>query len=182
MSLLDDLKVDQNYEELGENKLLVDVPITKPNRQWWVRCHPSAEYRMAASVFVDTRDRTFYRVAGGVRQELENEMKAVELITSITRQGELFIWPITLPPPDKADNPWNKTAREAARRAEDQWVSVRSNTNRGAYDIVTPEHPPTDPSWPSFEFEDLLERAFKGNHISSIDHPIIKNLRGAFNG
>jgi hypothetical protein len=48
----------------------------------------------------------------------------------------------------------------------------------GAYDVfeATAEWP--EPDWPNVPFNELLRVAFKGKVIDTLDHPVLKRLRG----
>ena len=51
-------------------------------------------------------------------------------------------------------------------------------TMLGAYDIYKAESTISDPEWPEEGFWDLIRLAFRDHLITTIDHPIIKRLRG----
>jgi hypothetical protein len=40
---------------------------------------------------------------------------------------------------------------------------------------------PPDPMWPPLTFTQILETAFGSRFIDSLNHPMIKKLRGDFN-
>jgi hypothetical protein len=35
-----------------------------------------------------------------------------------------------------------------------------------------------EPDWPDVSFEEIINVAFRGNYIDSLDHPAIQKLRG----
>jgi|CZKL01.1.fsa_nt_gi hypothetical protein len=41
--------------------------------------------------------------------------------------------------------------------------------------------PPAEPLWPPMTFTQILETAFGSRFIESVNHPLIKKLRGDFN-
>ncbi len=83
-----------------------------------------------------------------------------------------------LPGPDGKIDDWNRSALEAATIATGKWVRVAANMALGAYDVfeATGEIPP--PTWPGTSFCDLLALAFKGRLVDSVDHPVLRRLRG----
>ena len=66
---------------------------------------------------------------------------------------------------------------EAAELARTKWVRVQANMTLGAYEVTYAEHLP-DPEWPDVPFQELLRIAFKDRYIDSLDHPVLRQLRG----
>ena len=99
------------------------------------------------------------------------------LITSITKQGRLFLWPLKLPSTDGKSNVWNETAMEAARRASSSWVRIAADMAFGTYRVWEAKTVLDKPKWPSLAFKEILKIAFQERRISSLDHPVIKRLR-----
>ena len=58
------------------------------------------------------------------------------------------------------------------------WVRVKSNMGLGAYEIFEAEGSIPDPIWPELSFDAILRIAFKDRMIRSLDHPVVKRLRG----
>ena len=48
----------------------------------------------------------------------------------------------------------------------------------GAYRIHLAEGDLPDPLWPAKTLPELLKLAFKGRIVDSIDHPVVRRLRG----
>ena len=48
----------------------------------------------------------------------------------------------------------------------------------GGYEITVAESVMADPTWPEHSFQDLVRIAFRDRVITSLDHPVIKRLRG----
>jgi hypothetical protein len=165
----------------GVKKLLTHVPVKKPSKETFVRTHPSAEYRLEAGVIELREEGEIYLVDPAIHQYLQDETTFIPmlLMTAISRQNDPFVWPIRLPGPDGRPNPWNQTAFEAAERARDEWVRVVSNRRVGFYQIHVAVIDIPEPEWPDEPFGEILEIAFAGRVIESVDHPVIKSLRGA---
>ena len=49
----------------------------------------------------------------------------------------------------------------------------------GAYDVAIATAPLPEPEWPEETFEQLFRLAFRDRVIDSIDHPVIRQLKGA---
>ena len=110
--------------------------------------------------------------------ELVGEFTSKTLFTAINRQGVVFLWPVRLPDPDGRQMEWHRSAREAAELAMKQWVRIKANRSLGAYEIFVAEGAMSEPVWPEATYQDLIRLAFRDRLISTLDHPVIKRLRG----
>lgn len=172
------LRLPQDFgATAGVKKLLNIVPTRKPGPQDFVRTHPSADYRVTTAV-IELSDEGMFLVSPAVRAELSTEFVPVTLFTAITRQGTLFLWPCKLPGPDGRSNSWHESALDAAERARTQWIRMKSDRSLGAYQIYEPLDKLSEPEWPDYPFQRILEVAFRDRHLTSLDHPVVKRLRG----
>ena len=177
---LDSLRVSQDYADgLGVEQAVTDVPVSKPTKSQWVRTHPSMAYRIQTLLLELEEERELYLIAPSLHSALITEPTVSRrlLITSITKQGRLFLWPIKLPAPDGKSNIWNETAIEAARRASSFWLRIAADIAFGTYRVWETKTALDEPKWPSLEFKEILKIAFQERRISSLDHPVVKRLR-----
>jgi hypothetical protein len=177
---LDSLRVSQDYADgLGVEQVITDIPVRKPLKSEWVRTYPDQSYQIETLVLELEQERELYLIAPSLHSALITEPTVSRrlLITSITRQGRLFLWPIKLPAPDGKSNIWNETAMEAAKRAGSCWVRVAADMGFGTYRVWEAKTALGDPKWPSLIFKQILKLAFADRMISSLDHPVIKRLR-----
>ena len=173
------LRLDQNFvESVGVKKLLTTGPVRRPGPQDFVRVHPSPAYRENFAMVELKDDREEYLVRPEILGELPGETVNKTLFTAINRQGVVFLWPVRLPAPDDRQNDWVRTTREAAEMAVCHWVRMKANMSLGAYEITVAESAMADPAWPEHSFRDLVRIAFRDRMIASLDHPVIKRLRG----
>jgi hypothetical protein len=165
---------------IGVKKALLTVPVRKPDKTWFVRAHPSENYRLRTYVIELKEERETYLVAQALWPELAAEatLRPKLLATAISRQGVLFIWPLNLPREDGRTDEWSRTALEALDMATKGWVRMVSNMTLGAYDVLTASAPLPDPEWPKVPFSELLRIAFKDRYIDKPDHPVLRRLRG----
>jgi hypothetical protein len=176
---LANLRLDQSFVEgAGVKKLLMTIPVRKPNPQEFVRVHPGPEYRAALAGIELKEDREMYLLAPNIARELPGEFVMVMLYTAINRQGVLFFWPVRLPASDGRINEWHRSLAEAAELAMPRWVRVKANMSLGAYEIFEAASTIADPEWPELSFQELLRIAFRDRLIDRLDHPVIKRLRG----
>ena len=173
------LRLSQSFTEtVGVKKLLTTVPVRKPSPQDFVRVHEGPEYRENFPIIELKDEREEYIVTASLVPELTGEFVTKTLYLTINRQGTLFFWPVRLPSPDGKDLDWWRSGREDAELAMKDWVRVKANMNLGAYDIFKAESVMSKPDWPETGFWDLIRIAFRDHLITTIDHPVIKRLRG----
>lgn len=177
---LTSLRLQQDFAaEAGVRKRILRVPVSKPNKQAFIRVHPGEEFAMNFALVELQQEREVYIVRPDLVPQLENEIIRKRLFTAIDRQGNVFLWPIrTQGSGGHQLDSWNQSALDAAQQAMTTWVRVVSNQALGAYDVVTPQGTVSDPTWPKESFKELLGKAFKGKVIESIDHPVLRHLRG----
>ena len=174
------LRLDPSYAEtIGVRKLLITVPVRKPNRQEFVRVHPDVTYRLMPAAIIELKeDREIYLIAPPLAQALQDEFTPAILFTAINRQGVLFLWPVKLPGPDGKENEWYRSAREAAEKAANAWVRIKANMSLGAYELFEARGDLPEPEWPELPFREILRTAFRERHVDRPDHALISRLRG----
>jgi len=175
------LRLSQDFAStLGVKKALLTIPVKKPAREWFVQVHPSEKYRLQTCVLELKEEREIYLIEPELWPELATEATCSPraLYTAINRQGVLFIWPIRLPGPDGKVDDWSRSAWEAATMAQSKWVRVSANMSLGAYDVWEAQGSLPGPEWPEVPFRDLLGTAFRDHLINSLDHPVLRKLRG----
>jgi hypothetical protein len=59
-----------------------------------------------------------------------------------------------------------------------KWIRLKANIALGAYEIHVAESEMADPVWPDLSFTELLRIAYRDRMITSLDHPVVKRLRG----
>jgi hypothetical protein len=84
-----------------------------------------------------------------------------------------------LPGEEGRHDEWNRSALEAAKMAQTRWIRLAANLALGAYDVYQAIGDLPEPEWPEVEFEDMLRIAFRNHFIDSLDHPVVRRLRGA---
>jgi hypothetical protein len=173
------LRLTQDFAATaGVRKLLTTVPVRKPNRQEFVRVHPSDDYRLETAVLELKEERETYLVAPALWPELPGELTPKVIYTTLNRQRVLTLWPIRLPGEDGRIDEWNASALEAAAMARRRWVRVAANMGLGAYEVFEATGALPEPVWPELSFQEMLHVAFKGRYITELDHPVVRRLRG----
>jgi len=165
--------------QIGVKKALTLISCSKPNRQQFVRVHPSEDYRMQTALFTDEVNREAYLVAPELWDELAGEIQPTFLFAGITKTtNNVFLWPVRVPDSDGRRNNWHLSALRSAELAMTKWVRVQANMADGRYDSFEATGAIPDPEWPDTSFRDMLQLCFDDRIIDSLDHPILKQLRG----
>lgn len=164
--------------------MLSVVPVRKPDGQEFVRTHPDEQYRLEVGLIFFQEDRKLYLVDRALHQALGADVKRKLLVTTVTTQDVMFLWPLNLSK-DGKENSWNDTALVAAKTAECKWTRVISNHGTSQYDTYTviDELKIPEPDWPTLlqgkSFTELLEIAFPGDrYIDSTEHVVVQKLTG----
>ena len=156
------------------------VPVRKPPKECFVRTHRDESYWLRTHVLELKEDREIYLVDPALWPTLacESTFGPRLLVTTVTRQGVLLLWPIRLPGHDERIDEWNRSALEAACTARDSWVRVTANMNLGANDVSVASGIVVEPEFPVHSMGAILRVAFKGKFIDSADHAVLRKLRG----
>jgi hypothetical protein len=175
------LRLSQDFAAtLGVKKALLTVPVRKPAKEWWIRTHPDESYRIETAVLELKEERETYLVERSLWSGLftESTFSPRALFTAVNRQGVVFLWPIRLPESDGRHDEWSRSALEAAMTGAKKWVRVTANMSLGAYEVWTAEGSMPEPEWPEQSFGELLRVAFRDRYVESLDHPVVRRLRG----
>jgi hypothetical protein len=123
-------------------------------------------------------DRETYLVDPDLWAELPSELAPKALFTTMNRQGVLTLWPVRLPGEDGRHDEWSRSALEAAELAKTRWIRIVANMSLQAYEVYEATGNFPDPEWPDVSFQRILEIAFRDRFIRTLDHPVIRRLRG----
>lgn len=176
---IENLRLSQNFDELaGVKKPLTTVPHRKPGRHEFFMVMEKDEYCLETMILEMKGEQTSYLVDQKLWPSMAGELTPKVLLTCLNRQGVLFLWSARLPGQDGRLDPWSRSALEAAQMAKTNWVRLAANMSLGAYDIFVASSDLPDPVWPDVSFEEILVIAFRDQFIKSLDHPVIRQLRG----
>jgi hypothetical protein len=176
---LSKLRLSQNFSDIaGVKKIVLTIPVRKPNRQEFVRIHPAEDMSLKTAVLQLKEERETYLVDPGLWSELPGEIIPTVLFTTINRQGVLTVWPIRLPAEDGRHNQWHLSALEGATMAKTQWIRLSANMSLGGYDVFVATGNFPEPEWPDITFQKIMDIAFKDHFIQNIDHHVLRRLRG----
>jgi len=166
-------------DAIGVKRALTIVPVRKPNRQEFFRTHSDINYAVQMAILELKTENETYAVTPDVARSMPGDTRVVRLTTTITRQGNVFLWPVLMPSNEGREMAWHTSAREAAERAQTVWVRMMANMSGGYYDIWEADGSVAEPQWPEHSFQQLLKVAFgNGRLIDREDHPVLQQLLG----
>ncbi len=162
-------------------KVISTIPNRKPNKSEWFRVRPGDEWRLQTAVLELEKgvERSTYLVAPALWSDLSGEITPALLLTCVNRAGDLFLWRVKLPGPDGRSNTWTDSALQIASRADQTWCRMVADMANGIYTHYEPTADLPDPQWPKLSFREIIRIAFRGRMIESLDHPVLRDLRGA---
>jgi len=178
---LDRLRLSQNFADVvGVKKQLSVVQVRKPDRQSWIRVRSEPEWSLTTATLTvkEERGAETYILDRGLWESLPGELKPTMLVVGISRQEVVFMWPLRLPGSDGRSDPWIRSALVAAELAKTRWVRVVANMAASMYDVFTASEDLPEPEWPDVSFQRVIELAFHDRIIRSLDHPVVRRLRG----
>jgi hypothetical protein len=165
-------------DTIGGSSEVLKVTVRKPKKSEYFRVHQSSNMQLATGVLEDQEERITYFVLPELWEEIAGDWRPVLLVTAITQHQELLLWPVSLPNEVGRQNDWVETAREGCEQAKSQWVRLAPDMKRGAYRIRKAEGNLPEPNWPDKSLTELLNIGFKDRIIDSLDHPVVRRLRG----
>jgi hypothetical protein len=173
---LSQLALDPTHADSISTKVTVTASAGRPSPTAYFRVHPNPGFAMALCGLKAADG--LYLATNTVREAIPAELTYLQVVTTITRAGALGVWPISMPRPGAQMMNWTRSALEAANLAMKQWVRIRSNTSIGAYEVHRLVVSIPEPEWPDLTFEEILTIAFEKRIIDSVDHPLVRELRG----
>ncbi len=176
---LSSLRLSQDFSEIaGVKKIILTIPVRKPNSQEFIRVHSDDAMAMQTAALPLKEERETYLVSRELWSELPGLIIPVILYTTINRQNVLTLWPIRLPGEDGRHNQWHKSALEAANLAKREWIRLEVNTSLGGYEVCKAAGNLPEPEWPDLTFQRIVELAFKDHFIQDESHPVLRRFRG----
>jgi hypothetical protein len=170
------LRIDQTYasDVVGVKRPLLTVPVRKPTKKQFVRVHP--EHLL--DCFGLEIDREYYFVVPALALTLAEFIEPLRLRLYVTRQGNVFLWPVKLPKDPRRPSTWHTSAAEAVALAEKQWTRVASDMDLNAYQPHVAMADLGDPKWPEESWMTIVRVALRDKMIETESHPVVRGLLG----
>lgn len=176
---IESLRLPPSYgQTFNVKKILTNVPVGKPQKHRFFRVHPDMEMTFDALLLEDKENRDHYMLDPGAAQVIASLIRPTTLRTAIDRQNNVFLIPVPLPGEDGKRNQWHESLAQALQLAESHWIRIKANMSAGGYDVCQAESNLGEPAWPAASMSELLEVAFRGKIITTMDHPTVQALLG----
>ena len=122
----------------------------------------------------DTHDIYYVSPDLEIPEEYGIKLKVTDIYTIKTHDGMYYLWPV-----NRSDTSWYCSAREAVRACTSEWLKVVSRKGPNIYELYPSKYPIPDPEWDGLPaFDVMLESAFSGRMITSLEHPILQKALG----
>jgi hypothetical protein len=160
--------------------VLTNVTVGKPANNVFFRVSDDPEKILENATILKHKEGSkeiFYFVVPAMRAhpKLEPRLQAVSIRLVTTWPGSnVQLWPVALSDSFPA---W-RSAQQAAQLAQQTWVQIAWNEERGDYNVETAENINQEPIWPTETFAQLLKVAFADRIIDNEDHEYVRRLRG----
>ena len=175
-------KIDMKEAGLeGAQEHLTTIEVRRPTADDFVRVHPERELTITVALHENRENFTseYYVVMPkmlGTLMDLRGAFYA-QLYLTVNRSGSVTLWPVKLPT-GGAGNEWYNSALAGAELAKLHWIRIFADPGQKKYRIMKALGDFDAPQFPDKPLNELLEIAFKGRVIDSVDHPICRKLRG----
>lgn len=184
-SNLEEFKVGQDFNEF---QAVIDysvIPLRKPGRQQWFRVHDTLRLDNVCFLEVEQEEgpAESFMLTASVAPSLVNlpgiSKRSLRLCVCRPNNSP-FLWAIKMPKgTGTKHDEWSVSAMKIAAIGEGTWVRMSSDMQLGAYKHHTATAEWAEPTWPSLSISEVLRRSIGDRHIiSSVDHPVIKQLLG----
>jgi hypothetical protein len=178
---LDAIRLPQQFDEtINATRVITSVPVRKSQKYSFFRVNPDASWRLQVMVLELKDEGEMYVLTPELYGVIPGLTKRVTLHTAVDRLGNVFLIPVPLPDEEGRRNPWHQSLQNAVTVAETTWVRAEANKRISGYNLTLAHGSVPDPDWPTTNFKTLVEIAFRDRIISSVDHPLVKNLLGAW--
>jgi hypothetical protein len=159
---------------------LLTIRVRVPERLEFIRVHPDPRYRMGPVPFIELRNpRDFYLVDPRFKPELRpREYWIGQIFLAVNNYGRPFLWVIKLQSAAGRTSDWYTSAQECAERLMADWGQIEADQEGGQYKLVLAQDDLGEPEYPEKSMQELIHLGFKRRIVDSLDHPVMKQLRG----
>jgi hypothetical protein len=154
--------------------------LRKPNNQEFFRTSPFEHQRLLVGGIVDKQDMSKLYVVlpsllDEVRVRYSSHLRIYELVITQTLAGAPLLWGV--PQEEDRGGRWHSQERAARHQGTTRWTNMVAG--RGQYDFTTIDNL-KQVDWDSFPpmAETLRQALSDGRIIDSMDHPLLRKLRG----
>jgi len=162
-------------------KIVDRVPLVKYPKQKFFKTHPTWAWMGVTALVLKDDDET-YLVAGDIANQIDSETIVINLYVIHLQSGALNV--IKAPCEDKEGkwNTWHKSINNlVAGEGRKGWIRVQPDREASSYVAMAASASWVEPEWPDITLDKIMNLAFDNGEriITSLDHPVLKALRGA---
>ncbi len=170
-------RLSQDYSSISQvEKVHTVIPVARPPKTAFFRVNPDPDYNFES--FLLEYQQNAYLVYPEVAYEFPELVKAVRLVSAVTREGNPYLWPLRLPKDDGRSDHWATSAIEISELAKTSWVRVNANMQAGFYIGYKAPGITIEPAFLSLSMDEQIQKAFHGRVIDSVDHTIAQEMLG----
>ena len=170
-------KLPQNYTEMSQvEKVHTIIPVANPPKTVFFRVNSDPAFSFETFLF--KYENSNYLVFPEVAAQFPELVKAVRLVSVITRDGNPYLWPLRLPKDDGRSDNWAKSAIEISEIAKSVWVRVNADMSASCYIAYTAPGITAKPAFINMTMEEMLQKAFRDFVITDMNHPIAREMLG----
>jgi hypothetical protein len=176
---IESLRISTEYgKQFAVKKMLTTIRVGKPNKSSFIMVRSGENWEFLAYIYDNKEVGETYLLTPEVAINFPDIVRPVRLHLAVDRRENPIIIPVQLPGEDGRRNLWHESLTQAIERAKQQWVRIVANMSAGGYDVLVAQADLAGPVWPEQSMTELIEIAFRGKIISSLDHPVLRELMG----
>lgn len=164
---------------ISTKKVLITVPVKKPNSQVFFRVNPDTKNCLDVYLFEDKEDSNrLYLVQDDIVPILSDQVKLYRIYLAVNTKNDVFLFPVRQPDENGVWNEWHRGQQRCVELAKKKWIRMVPNRSINSYDTLEALGQLSKPVWPEKSLIEIFGIAFKDTQITSEDHPVIKRLKG----
>lgn len=165
---------------VGVKPLITSIPIMKPKKSQFIQvCATRPAFPYSAFAIDGGQGVGYYLVTNGVELLVPHHAKAYSFHLAINRSNQLFLLPLNEQRTNGHRHSSADSLELALEQAKRAWVQIVWSQDVMGYLAYEAVGSLAAPVWPALTDNDILNLAFKGRIITTVDHPIIQALQGA---
>ncbi len=165
-------------DELMGEEMKSPPEVRKPGKQMFFRSHPSQDCKLDTALLWSEEEIRWYMLSPTILPQIGEELTPVCIVRCIDLYGDEFLWPVKQPPSDGRTCNWNKSAQIAVIQSTSRWIRMTADMKKQKYRIFMGGSDLPEPNWSERTLSDLINEWFHEYYITTMDHPVIKKLRG----
>jgi len=182
---MDDFVMNGESPTVILKKIIIQVPVKKPNKQKFFKVLSGPEWEILVTVLELREEGEYYLVTKNIAPYIIGEVKLVRLNLAYYLDGTPFLIPIPMPEPDNPSkwNSWHRSLDTAVKTAMRTWIRAIPDKSSNGYILMEAMGKFQEPILPKdLTLKNYMEIGFRGRIISELDHPVIKHLMGQGHG